>query len=487
MAKRKWIRVPLDKDSKFSLQQQLYDALKKGIQTRQFRSEEALPSTRELAMELGVSRNTVIAAYDRLLGEGYLESIPRSGMFVSSGLQNVAFPSLSRSSSARALSTIQESPVSMELARPVPFRPSQPDVSLFPWSVWNRMRNRAMRKAGLGVLDYQSKYALGLPVLRKAIAQYLSDSRGVRCHWSQIMITTGSQQALFLIGQGLIARGDTVLLEDPGYLGARNAFVHAGARIRGIPVDDHGLVPSAAKLPAALFYTTPSRQFPTGACLPTSRRLEILEVAAKAQAWLIEDDYDSEFRYATLPVPSLHGLDSSHRVIYVGSMSKVLYPSLRIGYMVLPEKLIDSFERLRLIVEDHGPLVDQVTLAEFLESGQFYTHVRRCRKSYAAKLDVFLSAVHKHRLPLEFPHIEGGVNQAGLFPSSEYDPERISMKLEKNGFYVPSLSRYSLQSSCRGLLFGFTAFDFDTLRTAVARMAPMITASQDRRVTQRKR
>ncbi|MEQ1824492.1 MAG: PLP-dependent aminotransferase family protein [Pirellula sp.] len=467
MARRQFASIFLDRRSAVSLQDQLSFDLKQRIQTGVLKAGDELPSSRELANELRVSRNTVIAAYDRLLGEGYLDALARSGVYVSSALQDMPQAPVIPTNRG-ILKTTSDRIAVPTLAGPLAFRPSQPDVRLFPVGVWNRMRNRAMRRFGSAILHYQSKHSLGLPVLRQALAEYLVNSRGVRCHWSQIAITTGSQQALYLLGQLLLKRGDTVLIEDPGYIGARSAFERTGARLRGMEVDVQGVVPPKRAARAKLIYTTPSRQFPTGACLQVSRRMAMLEFAKSAGAWLIEDDYDSEFRYSRPPMPSLRGLDASGRVIYVGSMSKVLYPSLRIGYVVLPDELVSSFESLRLIVEDHGPLIDQATLAEFLSSGAFYTHVRRCRKMYAARLETFLGAATKCRLPLEFPFTDGGMNQAGFFANPEVDAKWVEAAIEQAGLFVPSMSRYSLRPSRPGLLFGFTAFDHAMIRSSMS-------------------
>lgn len=478
--------ISLDRGRTVSLLEQLSQGLKQQIQSGAVETGQPLPSSRELARDLGVSRNTVIAAYDRLLGEGYLETRPRSGIFVSQGLADTRELTghLPTSKRIRQLATQRKSDVpvsSLVLGAPTPFRPCQPDVNLFPLESWNRLRNRALRKLGAGLLHYQSKCALGLPALRKSLAEYLNASRGVRCTWNQIAVTSGSQQALYLLGQLLLKRGDLVLLEDPGYPGARLAFARAGAKIRRMKVDDQGVIPPARPELARLIYTTPSRQFPTGASLPVARRLAMLEFARRSRAWLLEDDYDSEFRYTRPPLPSLHSLDQAGRVIYLGSMSKVLFPSLRIGYVVLPEELVQPFESLRLIVDDHGPLIDQATLAEFIDSGGFYTHIRRCRKSYAGKLETFLNAAEVHRLPLEFPFADGGMNQTGFFTDSRTDDQAVSQALAARGLDIPSTSHYCLKKtgggrfgSAPGLVFGFTAFDHKIIQSSLAVVASIM-------------
>lgn len=470
------LMIALDRRSKLPLQDQLADGIRARIRDGRLGAGDRLPSTRELAGELEISRNTVIAAYERLLGEGYLESRLRSGIHVSPGLD----PFLPRDAQKPTVPDPPPRPGPVEpLVGPRPFRPCQPDVRLFPLALWNRMRNRALKQQGAGLLHYQSRHALGLPALRMALAGYLRTSRGVRCDWQQIAVTGGSQQALFLLAQLLLRSGDRVGVEDPGYPGARAACERAGAKLVPLPVDGQGWIPDGKPRSLKWIYTTPSRQFPTGACLPVARRMAMLEQARRLGAWVLEDDYDSEFRYARPPLPSLHSLDPEGRVIYLGSMSKILFPSLRIGYAVLPPELVGPFEALRWVVDDHGPLVDQATLARFLSSGAFLTHIRRCRKTYAARLEAFLEATRKAGLPLEFPHTDGGMNQTGLFLDRQTDDAAISRRLEREGWDVPPLSRYGLRpgSFRPGLVFGFTAFDPRCIRQAVSQMARLIVAA----------
>ncbi|MCC6536013.1 MAG: PLP-dependent aminotransferase family protein [Bryobacterales bacterium] len=447
------------------LQAQLYAELKKRLSAGTLRPGDPLPSSRDLAADLAISRNTAMAVYDRLIGEGYLEARPRSGLYVNEALLPAAPPA----SAARTPAAPR--PPAPPRVWPAPFRPCQPDVRLFPLALWNRLRTRVLRAQGTALLHYQpAAQTMGLPGLRRALAAYLRDSRGVQCTWEQVAVLNGSQQALFLLGQLLLRPGDTALMEDPGYLGAREAWRRAGAGVRPLAVGVSGLMaPDAAGFSGTrLIYTTPSRQFPTGACLPVAGRQALIECARRAGAWIVEDDYDSEFRYTRPPMPSLHGLDPERRVIYLGTMSKVLAPSLRIGYMVLPEPLVDSFAALRMAADDHGPTVDQATLAEFIDSGAFYTHIRRCRNEYARRQEVFLQAAAAAALPLEFPHRDGGMNLTG-FAAAGTDDGAWSAALEAAGLDVPALSRYSLSpaSAPRGLVFGFTAFEPAAIRAAV--------------------
>ncbi len=475
MTGRPILPLNIDRRRSASLQDQLYSSLREQIQTGQMAPGSVLPSSRDLAADLGVSRNTVIAAYDRLAGEGYLETRERSGIFVNPefGRQKSAAPA-ARRAPLKPRHRIAVPDASTALREPQPFRLCQPDVRLFPLALWNRLRSRALRRTGHRLLNYQSTYALGLPVLRQALAEYLGESRGVRCDWTQVVITCGSQEALYLLSQVLLKPGQSVLLEDPGYPGAKSAFGRAGAVLQSLPVDELGAIPPEDAAGVSVIYTTPSRQFPSGACLPAARRMALIECARKAKAWLIEDDYDSEFRYSRPPLPAMYSLDRGQRVLYIGSMSKVLFPSLRIGYMVVPPELLPALEELRLTLNDHGPLIDQVTLADFLQSGAFYTHIRRCRKAYEARLDTLLTSVAKHSLPLTFPHTDGGMNQAGYFNDHRTSALRVSQRLRELGFEVPCLESYTQRPIAPGLVFGFTAFDPRTISRAVADIADVI-------------
>jgi GntR family transcriptional regulator/MocR family aminotransferase len=449
--------VVMDRASGASLHAQLAEELKSRIQHGELTAGQRLPSTRELAHALRVSRNTVIAAYDTLLTEGYLDSRERSGIMV--GRAAEAFRPTSAPSAVDRKPEYARPPEPVTRFRsPAPFRPSQPDVRLFPVREWNRLRARLLRRGG-EILNYHSVFSSGLDSLREIVADYLRDSRGVRCDWREIAITSGSQQALFLLSNLLVKPDDRVNMEDPGYLGARLALRQAGARIVPLPVDADGIcLPQRDKRPVSLIYVTPSRQFPTGHCMSLARRLELLQAAVRMRTWIIEDDYDSEFRYSSPPLPSLQHLDDHRRVIYVGTFSKILFPSLRIGYVVLPPELVDRFNALKHVAEDHGPLIDQATLAEFMESGAFYTHLRRCRRAYAERLQAFLDAVARYELPIALPNTDGGMNIAGFVPEG-WNDARLSEFLWQKTLDIPPLSRFSMKAKVAGLLFGFTAFD----------------------------
>ena len=457
-------RLVLDREMAGSLQTQISGQLKQLIQIGELSAGERLPSTREFANGLQVSRNTVVAAYDMLVGQGYVEAHLRSGFQVCNAAQ--AFRSLPVASKV----TQECKLVPSQPGVPVPFRPTQPDVNLFSLQIWNRHRTRVLKR-GSSLLHYQSRFPVGLDELRQNVAAYLRDSRGVRCQWHEVAITNGSQQALFLLAHLLLKQGQRVYMEDPGYPGARNAWSQAGATVIPLPIDDEGIcLPEEDSQQASLIYVTPSHQFPLGTCMSLARRLTLLRAARDAGSWIVEDDYDAEFRYTSSPQPSLQSLDENRRVIYIGSFSKTLFPALRLGYVVLPPPLVERFAALKSIADDYSPLIDQATLANFLESGAFYAHLRRCRKQYAERQSYFLEQVSRFSLPLRFPITGRGMNLAGMLPETAND-RVCSDRLRLAGLDVPPLSRYAVGPTPPGLLFGLAAFDKRAIQRAVARMA----------------
>lgn len=471
----------LDRGSSVPLQTQLTNQIKELIRLGQLASGDRLPSSRDLAADLKISRNTVVYTYDRLISEGYLYSRMRSRIFVAD-----TAPELQRAARERGRRQTIRVPASVPIAggstAPTPFRPCQPDVQLFPLDMWNRLRSRALRTTHRSLLHYNAAAVLGLRELRENLANYLRESRGVRCEWWQVAITSGSQQALYLLSRVLLKEGDRVYMEDPGYQGAVKAWQVAGASIQYLPVDGDGvIVPPLGEQSARLVYVTPSRQFPTGASLSLSRRLALVNGAADSGTWIVEDDYDSEFRYDAAPLPSVQSLDVSGRVIYIGTFSKLLFPALRLGYAVLPVPLVEKVQDLKGVVEDHGPMIDQATLAAFLDTGAFYSHIRRCRRAYAERQRVFLEGIQKGGLPLEFRYTDGGMNLTGFLPRA-YDDLEVSARLHRAGLDVPSLSSFlsrvadplanrargsDSDQDERGLVFGFTAFTPERIQAGV--------------------
>jgi len=461
----------IDRAARPTLQDQLARQIRERIRSGDLAPGDTLPSTRDLATELKVSRNTAVYAYERLMSEGYLQSSPRTGVFVTPSI-TLPRQSLQKTpAESRARRSLAAQP---SLSAPRPFRPCQPDVGLFPLLTWNRMRGRAMRSEGRNILHYQASCIAGLPALRENVATYLRDHRGVRCDSHQVVITSGSQQALFLLAMLLLKPRDRVYVEDPGYVEARLACRNQGARIIGGAMDEQGLtLPPGDIGKISMIYTTPSRQFPTGVSMSLPRRLALIDFAARTRSWIIEDDYDSELRYGAAPLSSLQSLDRSDRVIYTGTFSKVLFPSLRLGYVVVPDALVDRFIELKHLTDDHLPLLDQATLALFLESGAFYSHIRRCRREYAARHALFLDLFAKSDLPLTFEPSDGGMNVVGFLPAGS-DDAAWSRRLQESGFDVPALSHYAIAATRPGLVFGFTAFTAASLRAEFKRMRPVL-------------
>jgi GntR family transcriptional regulator / MocR family aminotransferase len=457
-------RLVLDREMAGSLQIQISGQLKKLIQAGDLSAGERLPSTRDLASGLQVSRNTIVAAYDMLVGQGYVEAQLRSGFRVCNAAQAFrSLPVVSRT-------TQEQKSIPSQPGVPVPFRPTQPDVNLFSLQIWNRHRTRALKR-GSCLLHYQSRFPVGLDELRQNVAAYLRDSRGVRCQWHEVAITNGSQQALYLLAHLLLKPGQRVYMEDPGYPGARNAWSQAGATVVPVPIDEEGIcLPQDDSQYASLIYVTPSHQFPLGTCMSLARRLTLLRAARDANSWIVEDDYDAEFRYTSAPQPSLQSLDENRRVIYIGSFSKTLFPALRLGYVVLPPPLVERFAALKSIVDDYSPLIDQATLASFLESGAFYAHLRRCRKHYAERQSYFLEQVSRFGLPIDFPITGRGMNLAGMLPG-HFNDRVCSDRLRIAGLDIPPLSSYAMEPTPPGLLFGLAAFDQRAIQRAVAKMA----------------
>jgi len=474
--------VRLDRRQRVSLQAQMNRQIRELIVSGQLKAGVRLPSTRDLVLQLGVSRNTIVYALDQLIAEGYLHSRVGSGIYVAdllthdgrlltSGASAVAGKPPRISSRPTHLAAMSIAP-EYSSAKVRPFRPCQPAVDHFPLRNWNRARARALRFQPREL--FVEGDSAGLPRLRSSLAIYLQDARGVRCTPEQIIITAGTQQALSLIATLLLDRGDPVWIEDPGYLGARAAFLAAEAKLVPIPIDSDGLtIPERTKSPKVV-YCTPSRQFPLGITMTLARRFALLEFARNNAVWIVEDDYDSEFRYVDRPLPCLQGLTNNQCVIYTGSFSKVLFPSLRLGYIVLPESLVKLFRKAKEIHDAGTSVIDQATAAVFIDEGFFSTHVRRMRQLYRERLYVFLEEANKHVAKwLTFPDIDAGMDATALLKAGGNDAE-ISTRLAAAGIDVPSLSAYSLAACQPGLVFGFTAFSPAQIRLAMKTIANAI-------------
>jgi GntR family transcriptional regulator / MocR family aminotransferase len=487
--------IPLDRNAAAPLHRQLYRAIRDKIIARQLLPGDRLPSTRALSEEIEVGRNTAVNAYNQLMAEGLLESETGSGTLVRSSLpeellrderegesQTGAIRTASAGAafrnpriSDRAVA-LQDVPY-MEQSRLVPFSPAFPHIDERFVTVWGTLMNRAWKRMPRNQFGYPS--ALGFHPLREAIASYLRTSRGVTCVSRQVVITDGAQQALNLAAQLLLNPGESVWIEDPSYDGAKAAFRNVPARLVPVPVDSCGFnveAAVAADPKARAVYISPSNQYPMGVTMDLNRRLQLIRWAEENESWIVEDDYDSEFRYGGPPVMSLQGIDRSERVLYVGTFSKVLFPGLRLGYMVAPMDLLDSLQALRAHADRGSPLFEQIVLNDYIREGHFARHIRRMRKLYSSKRTALLEALQGHLGDIvEVNDCGAGLHIVAGLPA-EVDDDAVSLALRTRGYEVPSLSSYAIKRPERGgLLFGFTALEEEEMDGAVSRIRPVLT------------
>ncbi|PWT92442.1 MAG: PLP-dependent aminotransferase family protein [Acidobacteria bacterium] len=478
--------IPLDASSTVPLYRQLYAGLQKAILEGQLPAGRRLPSTRTLAAELGVSRNTILVAFELLLAEGYLKGKIGAGTYVTEllpeeslwrraeadadQLQNRHFRVSKR---GKLLAATNVSAVRPGFSQPYPFRTGFAAIDHFPMESWLRILNTKARSLSTQKMLGYADPAGYLP-LRTAVAEYLGAARAVRCDANQVIIVSGSQQALDLIARLLLDPGDEVWMEDPGYIGARAAFLAAGAKLIPQPVDDQGLCLNAfrKKNQVQLIYVTPSHQFPLGIVMSLQRRLALLESAQKANAWIVEDDYDSEFRYAGRPHSSLQGLDRSGRVIYVGTFSKVMFPALRLGYVVVPPSLAESFANARAVLDRHSPTLEQVTLTDFIAEGDFMRHIRRMRILYAERQKTLVnSAAQELKGLMEVPAHDAGMHLIGWLTKGMND-RRVSELALQQGIDAPALSNYCIRAKLApALLLGYTGWSEKQIKQGVQRLA----------------
>lgn len=466
------------------LYQQLYTHLRTAILSGELKHGLKLPSTRALADELHVSRNTVLNAYQQLLAEGYLEGHPGSGTFVAQVLpehlltpsdqNSVADTPLAGSSVSQSARTRSQrassAPAVSARSLPRPFRAEVPALDEFPYELWTRLVVRQARRLPRTTFSYQDP--AGYRPLREAIAAHVTVSRQVHCTPDQIIMVSGAQGALDLAARMLINAGDPVWMEDPGYPGARGAFNAAGAQIVPVPIDQEGLMIEtgmALASQARLVYLTPSHQFPLGVTMSLPRRLALLDWAKRTGAYLIEDDYDSEYRFAGRPLAALQGLDDAERVIYIGTFSKVLFPALRIGYLILPPHLVDDFLKFRRFVDNHLPILEQAVLTDFIVEGHFTRHLRRMRTLYAERRSALLKAMRD--LPLDIYAPEAGIHCVGWLPASIDDQTLVRQGIAHNLDLTP-LSVFCLEPLPRqGLLLGYGGYSVADIKAGVRRLA----------------
>ncbi|MGH7725277.1 MAG: PLP-dependent aminotransferase family protein [Candidatus Eiseniibacteriota bacterium] len=497
-ASQTFIANALDASRAMPLTRQLYEEIRSAILEGRLVPGARLPSTRTLAAELGLARNTVLDAYEQLTAEGYLSGLVGSGTRVADaspedvlglpGGKGAPAPAGARAGNARGDARSSRparlsergrmlSTTSVRLARDAgsakPFRLGVPALELFPFEIWKKLTGRFWDRPSERTLGYDEP--AGLPRLREAIALHLRASRAVRCEPEQVIVVSGSQQALDLVGRLVLDPDDPVWIEDPGYLGARAAFTAAGARLVPVPVDDEGLDVGRAlrtEPNARLAYVTPSHHFPTGVVLSRARRLALLEWARARGAWIVEDDYDSEYRYEGWPLESLQGIDGGERVLYVGTFSKVLFPALRLGYLVVPRALVGAFANARALSDRQPPGPDQAVLAEFIARGHFARHLRRMRVLYGGRQGALLAAVRRELAD----RVEIGASPMGMHLLARVpegvDDRVASHAAQAHGVEASPLSGYALKPLARGgLVLGYAPFDEAAIEAGVTALA----------------
>jgi GntR family transcriptional regulator/MocR family aminotransferase len=460
----------------------LYVSLRAEILEGRLRSGARLPATRDLAGQYGLSRGTIVSAFEVLKSEGYLRGTVGSGTYVSkilpeALLQAARAPSTERSTQRKKKSSVSDYGrrvklfSSYEIRRSRAFRPNVPALDLFPTTLWAQITARRLRRASMNLL--LGCDAMGYGPLRDAVASYLNASRGVKCVSEQVAIVSGVQEALDLTARLILNPGDRVCMENPGYIGARLAFEAVGAWISDVRLDDEGMKASGRSLRGArLVYVTPGHQFPLGITMSLSRRLELLEWARKSGALIFEDDYDSEYRYSGPPIPAMQGFDRGGSVIFAGSFSKVLFPSLRLGYLVIPQELIPLYAATISLTTRHAPLAEQAVLCDFITEGHFGRHLRRMREIYAGRLSALLEAAREKLTGLlEISEIEAGLQTVGWLREG-IDGESAMRAAAARDVDVFPLSRYTRGRSAReGLQLGFAAVDAREIRRGVQDLA----------------
>ncbi|MFL6198790.1 MAG: PLP-dependent aminotransferase family protein [Thermoanaerobaculia bacterium] len=461
--------VAVDRTSPVPLYRQLYDGFREAILERRLRAGQRIPSTRSLAAELQVSRLPLLNAFDQLVAEGYLESRVGAGTFVAdchSGASGPPEPAKQRSAAARggARTVSRETDFLLRMETDPwlrgggAFRVSQPALDHFPSRIWSRLVGRHGRKAhGARAMRYDDP--MGHRPLREAVAAYLRTARAVRCEADQVMVVSGSQQALSLAARVLLDPGNPVWVEEPGYGGARDVFRLRGARLVPVPVDEQGLSVAAGIercREARAAYVTPSHQYPLGMTMSASRRLQLLDWARRNSSWILEDDYDSEYRYDGVPLASLQGLDRDSRVFYIGSFSKVLFPALRLGYIVIPADLVARFAAVRDATDIFPPAFEQAVLADFLREGHFARHLRRMRALYRERRAILAGAIEEELGgALNVLGGEAGLHLVATLSRGTGDRD-VAVRAAAQGLWAMPLSSCYLEKASReGFVLGF--------------------------------
>jgi GntR family transcriptional regulator / MocR family aminotransferase len=469
--------IAVDRKALRPLHRQIYDAYCAAIASGSLRPGQRVPSTRGLALELGISRIPVLGAYEQLLAEGYFESRVGTGTIVSISLPDQTLLPVRRAHPRSSHPPVERSPLSDAIEN-APWRRvwgafgvGQVAFDHFPFSVWNSLVTRHSRATNTRYLDYGSP--MGLQDLSDAIATYLRTARGVRCEADQIMIVSGSQQGLDVCARALLNPGSPVWMEDPGYRFARSVFTLNGCRIVPVPVDGEGLnvVEGMKRCPEArAVLVTPSHQYPLGLTMSASRRLQLLDWAGRSRSWILEDDYDSEYRYEGLPIPSLQGLDRNARVVYIGTFSKVLFPSLRLGYLVIPSELVAHFQAVRFAMDIGPATFCQAVLADFIREGHFSRHIRRMRLLYREQRNALVDSLRNtFGAGLEITGEQAGMHLCVIMKGIR-DREIVQRAARANLWLVPLSSAYADKGARQGFILGFGSTKSEEMPSAARKL-----------------
>jgi GntR family transcriptional regulator / MocR family aminotransferase len=478
--------IILDARSANPMYQQLYDWFQRAIMDGRLRPGQRVPSTRSLAAELNISRMPVLTAYEQLYAEGYLETSVGAGTCVARSIPEEPFKPVSvgvatlplrhRRRPSRRVEELMPKKTNSAPRVAGAFRTCDPALDQFPTKVWSALVARHARNPAFELTAYGDP--MGYLPLRDAIAGYLGTMRGMRCDASQIMVVSGSQQGLQITAHALLDRGDAVWLEEPGYLRARRTLLMAGLQPIPIPVDHEGLDVRAGverRPEARAAYVTPSHQNPTGVTMSAARRMQLLNWAARTSAWIIEDDYDSEYRYSGRPIGSIRSLDADDRVIYIGTFSKVMSPSLRLGYLVIPHDLLGAFLYVRETMDIFSPTLLQAALTDFIREGHFARHIRRMRMLYMDRCRTLTEVLGAEMGDLvEIVSAEAGMHLTGLLPPGVNDRE-VSRRAARIGLQVSPLSACFMNPPSRGgLVLGFGAAGTVQIRNGIRSLAEIV-------------
>jgi GntR family transcriptional regulator/MocR family aminotransferase len=474
--------IAVDRQATDPLHKQIYDGFRTAIVRGNLRPGQRVLSSRTLGVELGISRIPVLNAYAQLLAEGYFESRKGAGTFVSDSLpesltvcKDRTPPSAEAGSGPRP---VAQRSLSLSGERPPwargwgAFSVHQPAFDRFPFHLWSSIIMRHCRSPRLNAIHNIDP--LGTETFREAICTYLRTARAVQCEPGQIMVVSGSQQALEISARVLLGKGSAIWIEDPSYRLARAVFAGAGCRLIPVPVDDEGMrvstgIERCSKARAA--YVTPSHQYPLGATMSAGRRMQLLNWAQTAGSWIIEDDYDSEYRFESAPISSLQGLDRNARVIYIGTFSKVLFPSLRMGYIVIPKDLVGHFIAVRSAMDIFPPYLYQEAITDFMHEGHFARHIRKMRLLYRERRTALVNAIREQLGPeLQIHGTQAGMHLAVTLPKGLKDREIAHRAAGKGVWLWPLSPSYLSKFPRQGLILGFGNTSTEDMPAAVSRL-----------------